>query len=488
MLFERFEDPDLSQYSYAVGCEALGEMAIVDPRRDVDVYLDFASAKGMKITHVLETHIHADYASGARELAERTGAEVHASAYDEGETFEVAFPHVDTRHGDAVEIGAVRIEAVHTPGHTPEHLSYLVYDGARSKTVPMLFLTGGFLFVGSLGRPDLLGEEAKRELAESLFDSVRERLANLPDGLEIHPAHGAGSMCGSGMGGRPTSTLGFERIANPYLDPSLGREAFVGRILGSAPPFPPYYRRMKRVNSEGARVLGGLPGLEALPVERFAERIEQGAVVIDLRDQLAFGGGHVPDSFGIGAGDKLSTWASWVVPYDRPILLVADDPAHEMARGRTPEEVVEQVRASVRSLIRVGLDDVVGYLDGGVSAWTESGREIAELPQASPRELHRRIDDGEEIHVLDVRSDEEWEAGHIEGAHHAMAGGLAESTDGVPADDRPVAVICGSGYRSTVAASVLARAGWKRLINVTGGMTAWEKAGLPTVRRESRAA
>lgn len=488
MLFERFEDSDLAQYSYAVGCEAKGAMAIVDPRRDVDVYLDFADGRGMKITHVLETHIHADFASGARELAERTGAELHVSAYDEGETFEVAFPHTDMADGDSVTIGAVRIEAVHTPGHTPEHLSFLVYDGARSKEVPMLLLTGDFLFVGSLGRPDLLGEAAKRALADSLFDSVRDVLPDLPDGLEIHPAHGAGSMCGSGLGGRPTSTLGFERIANPYLDPSLSRERFVEKILGEVPPFPPYYRRMKRVNSEGPEILGGLPGVEALSVERFAEALAEGAVVVDLRDQLAFGGGHVPGSFGIGAGGKLSTWASWVVPYDRPMLLVTDDPAHEMSSGRGSEEIVGEVRSSVRSLIRVGLDGVAGYLDGGVSAWTESGREIAELPQASPRELRRRIEDGEDIHVLDVRSDKEWRSGHIEGAHHVMAGKLAESTEGVSADGRPVAVICGSGYRSTVAASVLARAGWDRLINVTGGMTAWEKAGLPTVDRESRAA
>lgn len=477
MLFRRFEDPDLSQYSYAVGCRTAGELAIVDPRRDVDVYLGLAGDEGMKITRVLETHVHADFASGARELARRTGAELLVSGHDRGESFEVAFDHTDLADGDRVELGDVRIEAVHTPGHTPEHLSYLVYDGARSQRVPMLFLTGDFLFVGSLGRPDLLGEEAERRLARSLFDSLRDVLPDLPDGLEIHPGHGAGSMCGSGMSGRPTSTLGFERIANPYLDPELSREAFVERILGSVPPYPPYYRRMKRVNSEGPKILDGLPGREPLPVDRFAELAEGSAVVVDLRDHLAFGGGHVPGSFGIGAGAKLSTWAAWTVPYDRPILLVGDEPGH-----RDPQE---QIESAVRSLVRVGLDDVVGYLDGGMSAWAESGREIAELPQASPVEIQRRLEQGEAIHVLDVRTDAEWESGHVEGARHVMAGFVAERVDEVPDDGKPVAVICGSGYRSTVAASVLARAGFERLVNVTGGMTAWKCAELPTVRGES---
>ena len=474
MLFERFTDDDLSQYSYAVGCEREGTMAIVDPRRDVDVYLDLADDRGMEIAHVLETHVHADYASGARELAEATGAEVAVSAYDEGETYEVAFPHRDLREGDAIELGSVRIEALHTPGHTPEHVAFLVYDGSRSSEVPMLALTGDFLFVGSLGRPDLLGEEAKRGLAERLFESVREKLAGLPDGLEVHPAHGAGSMCGSGMSGRPRSILGFERIANPYLDPGLSRDAFVEKILGSAPPFPPYYRRMKRLNAEGPPLLGELPGLDPVPVERFRELVDgDRAVVVDLRDQHAFGGAHVPGAFGIGADGKLSTWAAWVVPYERPILLVAE---HE-----------GQVEDAVRRLVRVGLDDVVGFLDGGIAAWREEGLPLDEIPQVGPRELAARRAEGEEIVVLDVRTDGEWAAGHVEGAVHVMGGRLAEDDGDAELDGRlgdgetPVAVVCGSGYRSTVAASVLARRGFEEVWNVTGGMTAWKAAGLPTV-------
>lgn len=465
MLFERFEDKGLSHYSYAVGCQRSGELVIVDPRRDIDVYLDFAAAEGMRIVNILETHIHADFASGARELAERTGAELWLSDYDTGEIFEVQFPHHPMRDGDALQIGNIRIDALHTPGHTPEHLSFLVYDGVRSTEVPMLMLSGDFLFVGSLGRPDLLGEEAKRGLANRLFDSVRTKLPGLPDGLEIHPAHGAGSMCGAGMSGRPTSTLGFERIANPYLDPRLTREAFVERILGNVPPFPEYYKRMKRVNSEGAPSLHGLPGQAPLDVVAAKAHWDAGHPVIDLRDQLAFGAGHIPRAFGIGAGNSLSTWASWVVPYDSPILLVANDPG--------------EIEDAVRALVRVGLDGVVGYLDGGIGAWIGAGLPATHTPQLTPAELFSRLQADGDMQVIDVRTASEWDEGHVPGAVHIMGGYLAASLGRVQNSGRPVALICRSGHRSTVAASVLERAGYGNVLNVTGGMNAWRRAGLP---------
>jgi hydroxyacylglutathione hydrolase len=464
MLLERFEDKGLSHYSYAVGCEGAGEIAVVDPRRDVDIYLDFAHSRNLKIVAVLETHIHADFASGARELADRACAAYRPSGHDAGQLYEVRVPHQDLCDGGVVDLGAARIMAVHTPGHTPEHLSFLVYDTLRSPDVPQVFLTGDFLFVGSLGRPDLLGDEAKNALANQLFDSVRMRLANLPDGLEIHPGHGAGSMCGAGMSERPMSTLGFERIANPYLDDQLTREKFVARILGSAPPFPPYYRRMKAFNSEGPPVLGGLPGLEPIPVTHFREMVREGHVVIDLRDQVAFGAGHVPCAFGIGAGPGLSTWASWAVPYDVPLLLVADDPS--------------VVSDAIRSLVRVGLDRVAGYLDGGMPAWEAAGHPIAKTVQISPEALRDRLASDTRLTVLDVRSDAEFAGGHIAGAVHVMGGGLADRA-GELRGREPLAIVCGSGYRSTVAASVLERAGFTDIINMTGGMAAWTRAGLP---------
>jgi hydroxyacylglutathione hydrolase len=472
MLLERFEDPDLAQYSYAVGCERARQIAIVDPRRDLDDYLDFADRRGIEITQVIETHIHADFASGARELSLHTGAPLRVSAYDRGEAFEVAFAHDDLHDGERVELGRVVLEARHTPGHTPEHLSLLVFDGARSSEVPIAMLSGDFLFVGSVGRPDLLGEEAKVELARQLFRSVCEGLAGLPDGLEIHPGHGAGSMCGAGMSGRPRSTLGFERVANPYLDPALSEEQFVERLLADVPPFPPYYRRMKRVNSEGPPLLGGLPGERPLPVARFQELVEGGHLVIDLRDQIAFGGGHVPGALGIGVDGRLSTWAAWMAPYDRPLLLVL------------PTE--ERFGEAARALIRVGLDSIEGYLEGGFSSWIEAGLPIESTPQISPRELHGVLADGDGLEVLDVRTVAEWRAGHIAGARHLMAGEVLDHLDQLPRRDTPLAIVCGGGYRSTVIASLLQREGWREIANVTGGMRAWQRAGLPVACGEDR--
>lgn len=464
MLFERFEDKGLAQYSYAVGCRAAGEVAIVDPRRDVDVYLEFAERQKVEIAYVLETHIHADFASGARELAERTGARLLLSAYDKGELYEVKFPHEELRDGESIQIGSVRLVARHTPGHTPEHLAFVVYDVNRASGTPMLMLSGDFVFVGSLGRPDLLGEDAKRALAEQLYESVQQ-LEDLPDLLEVHPGHGSGSMCGSGMSDRPLTTLGFERVANPYLRKGLSRDEFLERILGSVPPFPPYYRRMKQLNSDGPPTLNGLPGTTPLEIDEFRRLVGSGHVVIDLRDQLGFGAGHIPGAFGLGAGNDLSTWASWVVPYDRPILLVDGDDA--------------TIESAVRSLVRVGLDRIVGYLQGGMASWTVADLPAARTPQLSPAELHERLNHGEAWRVVDVRSDGEWQAGHIEGARHIRGGQLADRTDELKDGDTPIAVVCGQGYRSTVAASVLERAGIGPVYNVTGGMTAWERAGLP---------
>ncbi|MBZ0113702.1 MAG: MBL fold metallo-hydrolase [Thermoanaerobaculia bacterium] len=465
MLLERFEDTGLSQYSYAVGCEGTGKVAIVDPRRDVDIYLDWAKREGMSITHVLETHIHADFASGAQELANRVGAELLLSAYDEGELYEVSFDHTDLHQGDSITLGKVQIEALHTPGHTPEHLSFLVFDGARSVSTPIAMLSGDFLFVGSLGRPDLLGEEAKIALARRMFNSVHERLSGLPDGLEILPGHGAGSMCGAGMSGRPHSTLGFERIANPYLDPKLTEEQFVERILTDVPPLPPYYRRMKELNAAGPRTLDGIPGLDALSIVDFAHQRDVGATVIDLRDQLSFGGGHIPAASGIGAWGSISTWAAWTVSYDNPIVLVGED--------------IASIEAGARGLIRVGLDRIEGHLGDGMEAWIESGQPIEVLEQISPQDLHQRLASGDGPHVLDIRSDSEWASGHVDGAQHLMGGWIEERLAELPPPEEELAVVCAGGYRSTVVASVLARHGYQRLLNVTGGMNAWKRSSLP---------
>ncbi|WP_019591103.1 MBL fold metallo-hydrolase [Thioalkalivibrio sp. ALE20] len=476
MIFERFVDSGLSQHSFVVGCQGSGEIAVIDPQRDVDVYLDYARDHGYRIAYVMDTHIHADFASGARELADKTGARLMLSGYDAGEHFRVQFPHEDLHEGDRIDIGNVRIEVRHTPGHTPEHLMFVVFDGARSRDEPIALITGDFLFVGSLGRPDLLGEEAKRALARQMFASVRDKLADLPDGVEVHPGHGAGSACGAGMAGRPVSTLGYERATNPYLDPSLSEDAFVEKLLHGLPEIPDFYPRNKGINSEGPKDVIPLPGMQAIEPDEVARRVEAGEVtVIDLRDPLAFGGGHVPGALGIGIRGPFANWAGWVTPDDHPVILIDDtgDPA-----------VIEQ---AVRSMVRTGRDYIDGYVRGGMAAWAGAGLPLDTLAQVDARGAADRVARGE-ARLVDVRTPAEYAAGHVDAAVHRP---VAETREGVPGVDpeEPVAVVCGSGYRSTVAASILQRLGYRHVMNVVGGMGAWEAAGVgeasPSGRRDA---
>ncbi|HTK95994.1 MAG TPA: MBL fold metallo-hydrolase [Terriglobales bacterium] len=468
MKFQRFEVPGLAHYSYILG--AAGKAVVVDPKRDIDTYLEYAAANDLKIAYILETHIHADYCSGAKELAESTGAELWLSAHDKGEDFVYQFPHHEFKDGEALEVGELRIVALHTPGHTPEHLSFLVYDTKRTGSAPLLMLSGDFLFVGSLGRPDLLGEAAKQKLAGQLYESLNQKIVSLPDGLELYPAHGAGSMCGAGMSDRPQSTLGYERLSNMFFA-DRDRPAFVEHILSTVPPFPDYYRRMKKVNSDGPATVGWQPPA-TIAVEEFRKLALDGEhVVIDLRRPEAFGGAHVPNAFNIGQAPIFATWAAWVVPYDKPILLVGDASTN-----------YDEAR---RALTRVGLDKVHGYLKGGMAAWVEAGYNLSHVPQISVMQLSD-IPKADGL-VLDVRGDAEWQGGHIEGATHIMGGELPKRAGELPRDAN-IYVVCGAGYRSSIATSVLRRAGFRHVTNVDGGMGAWNRQKLPTVREEKSAA
>jgi len=432
VVFERFDVPGLSQYSYIVGDG--GVVAVIDPKRDIETYLDYADSNGLRIGYVLETHIHADFASGARALAEVSGAELCLSGHDEGEMYRYTFAHRKLRDGDELVLGKLTLRTMHTPGHTPEHISFLLVEPDRNRA-PLALFSGDFLFVGSVGRPDLLGEAAKQQLAKALYRSV-QNLAALPDGTMVFPGHGAGSLCGAGMAQREQSTLGYERATNPFFKTQT-EPAFIDMVLSTVPEFPDYYRRMKELNSMGPPLLNDVPGAARISVKEFEQRQKElNAILLDLRRPEAFGGAHIPGSINIGAGPNLSMWAAWVLPYDRPILLIGD--------ANTDME------AARRALIRVGLDTAIGSLRGGISAWLESGKKQGHVPQISVQELRAILGESSKVTLLDVRSPSEWRGGHIDGAVHISGDDLPKHVAGVPAD-KPLYVICGSRYRSSIA-------------------------------------
>jgi len=454
MIFEQIEVKGLSHYSYLLGCEKTKLAVVVDPRRDIDIYLELANKHGLKIRYVTETHIHADYASGALELAKKTGATLAVSAHDKGELYQTKFEHQQIKDGEALVLGGIELKALHTPGHTPEHLSFL----ASENGAPRFMLSGDFIFVGSLGRPDLLGEDAKLSLAKSLFKSVK-KMEPFSNDLIIYPAHGAGSMCGAGLGKASFTTLGAERISNPYFDKSLSESGFVEKILSNLPPLPSYYPKMKRLNSEGPKILDGLPGLTALSLEKYKGLINDGAQIIDVRDQASFADSHIPNSYGLGPAASISTWASWLLDYEKPILLL-----------NSGEQ--KSIEDAVRCLVRVGLDGVAGYLAGGFKTWQAENAAARTIVQFSASDLAAEIRNLKPKHIIDVRNPNEYQAGHITEALNIPLHELQNRLSEVPNDGEKLVVHCAGGYRAIVALSVLERAGFRNLINLSGGVSA----------------
>lgn len=468
ILHQRFI-PGLAIASYLIGDEQTHEAAVVDPTRDVEPLLEFARAHDLYIRHVLETHVHADFVVGSRELKSRLQDQVtiHASGLGGPQWTPAHADHV-VGDGDEVQLGKLRLRAFHTPGHTPEHISWLLFDDSRSRDVPWVMFSGDFLFVGDVGRPDLLGEEARQQLAHQLYHSLFERLPIVPDITELFPNHGAGSLCGKAINARRSSTIGYERRFNPSLVRKPEAQ-WVSDLMADMPPAPPYFRRMKRVNKEGPAVLGvELPGARRLEPRQLHDRVCQECLVVDVRSKEAFAAAHIPGSINIPFGPNLPTWAGWVLPYDRPTTLILDNP--------------QQWQEVVTHLVRVGFDTIDGYLHGGLDAWELAGYELTTLQTMSVHELASQLRRSpQSLVVLDVRTEREWKSGHIDGAIHIHGGYLQEQCDRIPRD-RPVAVVCGSGYRASIAASFLRQLGWQQVANVVGGMTAWKAAGLPTVR------
>jgi hydroxyacylglutathione hydrolase len=452
-MFQRFFDEGLAQASYLVGCDRTREAVIIDPRRDVDVYVTLARQHGLTIVAAIETHIHADFVSGARELA-ATGARVLA-----GPGSNLRFDFHELRHSESLAVGDVMLEFLHTPGHTPEHVCVLAAQPDGRDRV----FTGDTLFAGAVGRPDLLGPEQMRDLAGQLYDSIMSTLMTLDDSVEIHPGHGAGSLCGAHIGSDPYSTVGRERTTSPLLQ-KRSRDAFVAAVLADLPETPPYFSRMKRLNREGPVLLGlaqewrGVGPVEAVSAQA---AMEDGAILIDMRASENFCAGHPVGALNIAFGPKVGHWAGWVIPAGARIVLLASDAA-------------EASEAS-RQLFRVGLDGVMGYIEGGAAAWAAAALPQSRLTTLTAAELGRRIRSGDAgMTIVDVRSRTEWKADHIEPSVNIPVGELVNHIADVHRDGT-VATICESGYRSALAASILARAGVDSVAYVAGGMMEFRK-------------
>jgi hydroxyacylglutathione hydrolase len=459
--------PGLAIYSYLVGDEKTRECAVIDPSRDVDYFIDLAEREGLHITHILETHVHADFVSGSRELKARLRDTPQIWCSGMGGT-DWTPPYADhvVANGDTIRMGAIRLEAVHTPGHTPEHVTWALYDETRSADTPWLIFSGDFVFVGDVGRPDLLGDEARRVLAAQLYRSVFDTLPAFPDFTEILPGHGAGSLCGKAIGSRSTSTLGYERRFNASLQ-QVPEADWVRTLLDGMPIAPSYFQRMKKVNAQGPPVVGlDLPGRARYRADQVYDRVCDHCLIVDVRSKEAFAASHIPGAINIPLGDVMPTWAGWVLPYDHPTLIVLDDAA-DMPRV-------------VTHLLRVGFDDIRGYLEDGMERWQTSGFETARLETMSVHTLAEQLKRPDAPFVLDVRTSREFDNGHIDGALHIHGGLLQDRVDELPTD-RPIAVVCGSGYRASIASSFLKRRGFERVINVLGGMSAYTSAGYPTV-------
>lgn len=458
MFFKQFYLGCLAHASYMVGSE--GWAAVVDPRRDVEVYLEEAEAQGLTIGHVLLTHLHADFVAGHVELARRSGARMYVSSKAGAK-----FPHVPVAEGDEIRFGSVTIRALETPGHTPESLCYLLFDREQSAE-PVAVLTGDTLFVGDVGRPDLLGSTMPAsELAGMLYDSLHRKLLALPEAVKVYPAHGAGSLCGRNISQETSSTIGREKQFNYACQP-MTRAQFIELVTVDLPEAPGYFGRDAQINREGAGALSELPPLPAYKPAEIAAMQQKGHVVLDTRAAASFGAGHVPGGVNIGLNGQFASWAGAILGLDTPVILVAEDP--------------ERIEESRMRLARVGMENVVGYLDGGIDAWDRAGLPVARLPQITVDELHARLKEGAELQVLDVRRPGEWEGGHIAQAVHLPLNQLERRSGGCDFS-RPTAITCAGGYRSSIAASLLLRQGVNNLLNIVGGMTAWRNAGYRVV-------
>ena len=457
MHFKQFYLNCLAHASYLIGSDS--EAAVVDPQRDVDQYLEEAAAENLKIKYIIETHLHADFVSGHRELSARTGAQIVF-----GEKAKATVPHQAVRDGDELMIGKVKLRILETPGHTPESISVLVIN-TKVSDQPQKVLTGDTLFIGDVGRPDLAGAKGytKEMMAAMLYDSLHEKLLRLDDAIEVYPAHGAGSMCGRNLSTETSSTIGEQRKFNYALQP-MTKDEFVTIMTTDLPEAPAYFSNDAEINRGGAPALNGLSKPSALPPAEVYELGSQGQVILDVRPAAEFGSGHIPGALNIGLGGQFASWAGSLIPLPAPIVIIAES-----------DEQVEE--AQIR-LARVGLENVKGYLAGGMSAWKDAGQEVAVVPQISVAELKELIEKRPNLQIVDVRRGAEYESGHAPRAITAPLANLRALLPKLSLDvTKETALICAGGYRSSAATSIMQQLGFHNVLNVTGGTQAWIESG-----------
>lgn len=456
MYFEQFYLGCLAHASYLLASE--GEAVVVDPQRDVELYLTAAKQQGVTIRHIFESHLHADFVSGHKELAARTGAKIYMGAQAGA-----MFPHVPVRDGFVLKFGHGSIRVLETPGHTPESICLVVTDEQKSD-FPWAVLTGDTLFIGDVGRPDLSPSHTPAELAGLLYDSLHNKLLKLTDNVLVYPAHGAGSLCGKNMRAERSSTIGTERLTN-YALQIKSRGEFVAQLTSNLPARPEYFSKDAEINREGAAALSDLPPLRAIAPSELDTMLNEGEIALDVRTGDEFAAGHVPGSVNVALSGQFASWAGTVLGLSaHPVLIAESDAQIEEARLR---------------LARVGIEVLDGYLRGGVAAWKQAGFPLAGISQITARELDARLK-SEELQVLDVRREPEWEAGHIANAIWWPLDNFKVSPPEME-HDTPIAVHCKGGYRSIIASSLLQRAGFNHVINLIGGFDAWQQERLPTV-------
>jgi hydroxyacylglutathione hydrolase len=452
---EPFVDKGLGNSAYLIGSHDTKKGILIDPLRDVDQYLRAASEHGIQLTHVLDTHLHADFVSGNREIAQQTGAVIGASA-EAG----VGFDHQPLTEDSIIDLGAFQIRVMGTPGHTPEHISFLIIE-SDSETPSALF-SGGALIVGGAARTDLLTPELTEPLARQLYHTIQDKLLKLPDAVDVFPTHGAGSFCVVPMSKERTSTIGHERLNNELTQPQ-SEEEFVKRALAGLSSYPTYYKYMRAINQRGPKILGGIPVLKPLSAGEVKTLLDEGVVVLDVRHGRKFGAAHIPNSYGIRVDAPLTTWAGWLIPFGSRIVLVG--------------ESTDQLVAAARQLIRIGYDDLVGTLEGGIETWARE-YPVETTISIDTKELRERLD---EVMLIDVRQRSEWDEGHIPGAIHFEGGRVAWEPLQFP-HDKPLAIQCSSGNRSMSVSSVLRRRGYTNVIQVEGGIRQWQKNGFELTR------